>query len=85
VEQAQVLAVLHSTRFVDRAPAQIVATLLDEGRYLCSVRTMYRARLRARRVTIDAAQLATFQVGSIRGNKGTASVAVGHRGTSQTA
>jgi putative transposase len=41
-EQARVLAVLHSERFVDRAPAQVVATLLDESQYLCSVRTMYR-------------------------------------------
>ena len=29
-------------RFVDRAPAEVVATLLDEGQYLCSARTMYR-------------------------------------------
>ena len=29
-------------RFVDRAPAEVVATLLDEGHYLCSERTMYR-------------------------------------------
>ena len=36
------IELLHSERFVDRAPAQIVATLLDEGQYLCSVRTMYR-------------------------------------------
>jgi putative transposase len=41
-ERAQVALVLHSERFVDRAPAQVVATLLDEGQYLCSVRTMYR-------------------------------------------
>ena len=41
-ERAQVAQVLHSERFVDRAPAQIVATLLDEEQYLCSVRTMYR-------------------------------------------
>lgn len=33
---------LHSERFVDQSPAEIYATLLDEGRYLCSVRTMYR-------------------------------------------
>lgn len=33
---------LHSERFVDRAPEAIVATLLDEGRWLCSARTMYR-------------------------------------------
>jgi putative transposase len=41
-ERAQVLAVLHSDRFVDKAPAQVWATLLDEGRYLCSESTMYR-------------------------------------------
>ena len=33
---------LAGPRFVDRAPAEVVATLLDEGRYLCSERTMYR-------------------------------------------
>jgi len=37
-----VLDVLNSERFVDRAPAEVVATLLDEGQYLCSERTMYR-------------------------------------------
>jgi len=41
-EENAVLAVLHTERFVDRAPAAIVATLLDEGTFLCSVRTMYR-------------------------------------------
>lgn len=40
--QAQVLAYLRDPRFVDRAPAQVHATLLDEGTYVCSVRTMYR-------------------------------------------
>jgi putative transposase len=34
--------VLNSERFCDQAPAQIWATLLDEGRYLASVSTMYR-------------------------------------------
>ena len=33
---------LHSERFVDSSPAQVWATLLDEGRYLASERTMYR-------------------------------------------
>jgi putative transposase len=42
VERQSVVEVLHSERFVDEAPATIWATLLDEGRYLCSVRTMYR-------------------------------------------
>jgi putative transposase len=41
-ERAGVLAVLHEERFQDRAPAAIQATLLDEGQYLCSARTMYR-------------------------------------------
>jgi putative transposase len=34
--------VLNSQRFCDQAPAQIWATLLDEGRYLASISTMYR-------------------------------------------
>jgi putative transposase len=37
-----VLAVLHEPRFVDLAPAEVYATLLDEARYLCSERTFYR-------------------------------------------
>ncbi len=41
-ERAAVRAVLNSERFQDCAPAAIQATLLDEGRYLCSTRTMYR-------------------------------------------
>jgi putative transposase len=41
-ERSAVLAVLHEPRFVDSAPPQVYASLLDEGRYLCSLRTMYR-------------------------------------------
>ena len=41
-ERAQVLAVLHEDRFQDCAPAAIQAQLLDEGKYLCATRTMYR-------------------------------------------
>jgi putative transposase len=41
-ERETVRDVLHSTRFQDCAPAAIQATLLDEGQYLCSTRTMYR-------------------------------------------
>ena len=41
-ERAHVLDVLASPRFVDRSPAEVVATLLDEGQYLCAERTMYR-------------------------------------------
>lgn len=42
VERAETLSVLRSPQFVDRAPAAVHATLLDQGRYLCSPRTMYR-------------------------------------------
>src|SRR5574337_574843 len=41
-ERAAVLEVLHEPRFVDLAPAEVFATLLDEEQYLCSQRTMYR-------------------------------------------
>ena len=41
-ERSIVRGVLNSTRFQDCAPAAIQATLLDEGQYLCSTRTMYR-------------------------------------------
>ena len=36
------LDLLHEPRFIDLAPAEVFAILLDEGRYLCSERTMYR-------------------------------------------
>jgi len=42
IERAAVLTVLHEERFQDRSPAAVQATLLDEGQYLCSTRTMYR-------------------------------------------
>jgi putative transposase len=41
-ERERVVAVLHSPRFADKSPAQVWATLLDEGVYLCSESTMYR-------------------------------------------
>jgi putative transposase len=41
-ERRQVLDVLHSEPFADKAPAEIYAALLDQGQYLCSIRTMYR-------------------------------------------
>jgi putative transposase len=41
-ECERLLAVLNSERFADMAPATVYATLLDEGQYLASVRTMYR-------------------------------------------
>jgi len=41
-ERQEVRQLLNSERFVDRAPRTVYAILLDEGRYRCSWRTMYR-------------------------------------------
>jgi putative transposase len=41
-ERQIVLDHLHSERFSDKAPAEVYATLIDEGVYLCSIRTMHR-------------------------------------------
>ena len=41
-EKAQLLAHLHSERFLDRSVRQVYAALLDEGCYLGSISTMYR-------------------------------------------
>jgi len=41
-EREHVLALLHAPRFADKAPAEILATLLEEGQFPCSERTMYR-------------------------------------------
>jgi putative transposase len=56
-EENQILDACHSARFVDQAPQEIYATLLDEGVYLGSVRTMYRilakhAEVRERRAIV---------------------------------
>ena len=41
-EKEQVLQVLNSEQFQDSAPREVYATLLDDDRYLCHWRTMYR-------------------------------------------
>jgi putative transposase len=41
-ERARVLALLHSEEFIDVPPAQVYATLLGRGEYVCSISTMYR-------------------------------------------
>ncbi len=41
-QRREVLDLLHAPRFADQAPAEIYATLLDEGVYHCSIRTIYR-------------------------------------------
>jgi putative transposase len=56
-ERQAVLALLHSERFVDVAPKAVYATLLDEGKYLCSWRTMYRVLAGAAEVRERRSQL----------------------------
>src|SRR5680860_562924 len=57
-ERLRVLAVLHEPRFVDMAPGEVHAVLLDEGTYLCSETTMYRL-LRERGETGERRRQAT--------------------------
>jgi len=73
-EREQVLAVLHEPRFVDLAPAQVYATLLDEERYLCSERTFYRvlvenAEVRERRDQLRHPHYAAPQLLATRPNE----------------
>jgi putative transposase len=49
-EEQKVLRELNSPRFCDQAVREVWAGLLDEGQYLCSVRTMYRILQRHRQV-----------------------------------
>ena len=41
-EKAAVLAELNRERFADQTPYEVYPHLLDEGRYLCSLRGLYR-------------------------------------------
>jgi putative transposase len=56
-ERAVVLSTLNSERFADCSPAQVYATLLDEGSYLCSISTMYRILRAERQVRERRAQI----------------------------
>ena len=73
-ERRAVLEVLHEDRFADLAPAQIYATLLDEKRYLCSERTMYRIlaandEVRERRAQLMHPQYAAPELLATRPNQ----------------
>ena len=41
-EKDHIRQVLDSQRFEDQSPQEVYATLIDEGQYLCSIRSMYR-------------------------------------------
>jgi putative transposase len=73
-ERQAVLDVLHEPRFVDLAPAQVFATLLDEGTYLGSERTFYRvletnAEVRERRDQLRHPQYAAPELLATRPNE----------------
>ena len=38
----ELIEVVNSAKYCDMSPYEVVPTLLDEGRYICSVRTIYR-------------------------------------------
>jgi len=46
-EKQRILDVMHSKRFIDSSPYDVFYTLLDEGQYLGSIRTMYRVLFEA--------------------------------------
>ncbi len=73
-DRQRVLDTLHEPRFVDLAPAQVYATLLDEGCYLCSERTLYRvlaanAEVRERRDHLRHPHYAAPQLLATRPNQ----------------
>lgn len=73
-ELQAVLDALHEPRFVDLTPAQVYATLLDEGCYLCSERTFYRvlaanAEVRERRDQLRHPHFAAPQLLATRPNE----------------
>ena len=57
-ERGELLAILDSPRFADKAPRQVWALLIDEGTYLASVSTMYRLLRDAGQVRERRAQAA---------------------------
>jgi putative transposase len=73
-ERQAVLEILHEPRFVDLSPAEVYATLLDEHRYLCSERTLYRvlaenAEVRERRDQLRHPSYAAPQLLATRPNE----------------
>jgi putative transposase len=69
-EETGIIATLNSERFCDQAPAQIWATLLDEGTYLASISTMYRllrAQTKPELVATAPNQVWSWDITKLRG------------------
>lgn len=89
-ERVQVRETLNSERFMDKAPRQVYAALLDEGQYLCHWRTMYRVlaahnevrerrHLRRHPYYLTIRSLNSWPRHPIRFGRGTSPICVGHR------
>ena len=79
-ERQTVLDLLREPRFADLAPAEVYATLLDEGVYHCSIRTMYRilddhAEVRERR---DQLRHPVYSQTRTAGRRSQSGLVVGH-------
>jgi hypothetical protein len=74
-----VLDLLHEERFVDQAPATIYATLLDEGRYVCSVPTMYRVLRAADEVHERRRQASRQRQARVGGHRSEPGMELGYR------
>ena len=64
----EVLGALHCERFVDKAPAQVWATLLDEGTYLCSIARcigFWRSTARSESAVTPTAPSELHQAGAV--------------------
>ena len=86
VKRQEVLDVLHSERFLDQAPARVAAALLDEDRYLCSVRTMYRnpgCESGSARTAEPAAASRLREAGTV-GDRAESGVELGHHEAERT-
>lgn len=78
-EREELITALNSAQFVDKAPRQVWAALLDQATYLASVSTMYR-------LLRESGELAAeFMENAIRANGGIAPATIhSDNGTSMT-
>jgi putative transposase len=82
-EEARILDALHEPRFADKAPAEVYATLLDEGTYVGSIRTYYRVLAKHQEVKERRAICShpNYRKPELLA-RGPNELVVGHRGTS---
>jgi len=79
-ERQAVLGHLHSERFSDKAPAEVYATLIDEGIFLCSIRTMHRilAQMRGAEGAPQSAAVSAVQEARAAGHRAQSGLDLGY-------